>query len=214
MCQHEQLVHGKGKWDLYLMQEKQSVYTRHVGDCPNVFLCFALLWKEHCSENSRQYSILKQYTASQKVIGFQQDYLFFHCLCFCCILPVFSLRVKEAIFLACTTIDFLPFPQPVQRMSYFKGQDGGQSQVTSFYRSTPQTSMPPSHARQKAVLLRSTGKLPHQSYIPHKPLLDCRPALTTSHGENLLLPNYCESSVLLPRQSKRLLIALIAIDLS
>lgn len=66
-------MHGKGKWDLYLMQEKQSVYTRHVGDCPNIFLCVALLWKEHCSENSRQYNILKQYTASQKVIGFQQD---------------------------------------------------------------------------------------------------------------------------------------------
>lgn len=51
-------------------------------------------------------------------------------------------------------------------MSYFKGQDGGQSQVTSFYRSTPQTSRLPSRARQKAALLHSTGKLPHQTLHP------------------------------------------------
>lgn len=58
-----------------------------------------------------------------------------------------------------------PLPQPVQRMSYFKGQDGGRSQVTSFYRSTPQTSRPPSRARQKGAPPRSTGKLPHQRFI-------------------------------------------------
>lgn len=53
-------MHRKGKWDLNPMQEKQSIYTTCLGDCPNVFLCFAVLWKEHCLENSRGYSILKQ----------------------------------------------------------------------------------------------------------------------------------------------------------
>lgn len=113
-----------------------------------------------------------------------------HCRCFYCVRPVFSLEVKETIFLACTTIDFLPFPQPVQRMSYFKGQDGGRSQVTSFYRSTPQTSRLPSRARQKAALLRSTGKLPHQSYAPHEPRLNCLPALTL-HPHHMLKILHC-----------------------
>lgn len=54
--------------------------------------------------------------------------------------------------------------QPVQRMSYFKGQDGGRSQVTSFYRSTPQTTMRPSCARQRGAPCHSTGELPDQSF--------------------------------------------------
>lgn len=134
----------------------------------------------------------------------------------CCIPPIFSLKVKETIFLACTTIDFLPFPQPVQRMSYFKGQDGGRSQVTSFCRSTPQTSRLPSRARQKGALLCSTGKLPHQSYIPHKPLLNCPPALAPNPHHMVKIHCCliaCESSLLLPQKSKRVPIALIAIDL-
>lgn len=108
----------------------------------------------------------KQYRLSvKKMLYFSKmNYVSPPCLCFHCILPVFSPKVKETISPPCTTIDFLPFPQPVQRMSYFKGQDGGRSQVTSFYRSTPQTSTLPSRARQKAALLRSTGKLPHQSF--------------------------------------------------
>lgn len=143
-------------------------------------------------------------------------YVSLQCLCFCCILPIFSPKVKETISLACTTIDFLPFPQPVQRMSYFKGQYGGQSQVTSFYRSTPQTSRLPSRARRKGALFRSTGKLPHQSYIPYKPQLNPLPALTL-HPHHMVKIHCCliacESSLLLPRKSKRVQIALIAIDL-
>lgn len=61
-------------------------------------------------------------------------------------------------------------PQPAQRTSYFKGQDGRLSQVTSFYRSTRRTSALPSRVRQKAVLLHSIGKLPHQSCASHKSL--------------------------------------------
>lgn len=48
--------------------------------------------------------------------------------------------------------------QPVRRMSYFKGQDGGRSQVTSFYPSTPQTIRPPSPVRPRGARSRSTGE--------------------------------------------------------
>lgn len=102
-------------------------------------------------------------------------------------------------------------------MSYFKDQDGRLSQVTSFYRSTPQTNTLPSRARQKEALLRSTGKLAHQRCFPHKPRLSCLLALKTLHSKKN--QNYhcliaCESSMLLSWQWKRLLIVVIAIDLS
>ena len=93
-------------------------------------------------------------------------------------------------------------------MSYFKGQDGGQSQVTSFYRSTPRTSTLPSRARQKAALPRSTGKLPHQSSVsPRKPprlQLSTRFSSTsTSHDGNPSPLNcFCESPLPLPKEIK------------
>lgn len=79
--------------------------------------------------------------------------------------------------------------------------------MTSFYRSTPQTSRLPLRVRQKGALLRSTGKLPYQSNIPHKHELNCFGTTSTSHGENLLVFN-C-----LPRKSKVVQIAQIVIDL-
>lgn len=88
--------------------------------------------------------------------------------------------------------------------------------MTSFYRSTPETSRLPLRARQKGALLRSTGKLPHQSYIPHQHKLDCLPALAP-HPRHMVKIYCCliacESSLLLLRKSKRVPIALIAIDL-
>ena len=122
---------------------------------------FALLWKA-----VQRYIYIKKviYRVSESCCTSVRLTICPHSVCALTVLPqCFPLKVKETISLACTTIDFLPFPQPVQRMSYFKGQDGGRSQVTSFYRSTPQISRLPSRARQKAALRRSTGKLPHQS---------------------------------------------------
>lgn len=123
----------------------------------------------------------------RKLLDFSKINYFFTVCAFAMFFQYFLIGSKRQFFLACITIDFLPFPQPVQRMSYFRGQDGGRSQVTSFYRSTPQTSMLPSHARQKAVLLHSTGttsKLYSPWASPH-----CLPALTILHGENPLLLN-------------------------
>lgn len=101
-------------------------------------------------------------------------------------------------------------------MSYFKGQDGGRSQVTSFYQSAPQTSKLLSRARQKGALLHSTGKLPHQSYIPLKHKLNCLPALAPDPHHMVKIHCCliaCESSLPLPRKWKRVPIMLIAIDL-
>lgn len=158
--------------------------TKYLGDCPNICLCFEKSIVQRAADN------IVHWNCSEHLLDFSKIIYFFPTVCSVAIFSsVFSLWVKEALFLACTTVEFLPFPQPVQRMSYSKGQDGEQSQVTSFYQSTPQTSVLPSCVRQKAVLFRSTGKLPHQSYNPHKPWLSCLTALTTALGENPLLLN-------------------------
>lgn len=87
--------------------------------------------------------------------------------------------------------------------------------MTSFYRSTPQTSRLPLRARRKGALLRSTGKLPHQSFIPHQRKLHCLPALAPRPRHMAKIHRCliaCESSSALLRKSKRVPIALIAID--
>lgn len=102
--------------------------------------------------------------------------------------PGFTLWVKEAqsCLILLSTLSLTP--QPAQRTSYFKGQDGRLSQVTSFYRSTRRTSALPSRVRQKAVLLHSIGKLPHQSCVSHKSLLPS-PTLNALHTKKPLLLN-------------------------
>lgn len=102
---------------------------------------------------------------------------------------VYSLG-QRGTFLTCITLNALPPPpQPVQRMSYFKGRDGRLSQATSFCPSTRRTSARPSRARQKEVLLRSIGKSPHQSCVPHESRLFPLPPLNVLHTKKLLLLN-------------------------
>lgn len=155
-----------------------SVYTVPLWERPDVFLLSSSERDTLFREYETIYTVYRESGIAKVLYFSKMNYFSPPCLCFHCILPVFSPKVKETISPPCTTIDFLPFPQPVQRMSYFKGQDGGRSQVTSFYRSTPQTSALRSRARQKAAFLRSTGKLPHQSSVSPASLLisNCLPA--------------------------------------
>lgn len=90
------------------------MYTTHLvlysHPAPPLLLCSSLERALFREQQTVHYIEAETYTESHKVIGFQQDELFLHCLHFCCVPPVFSLQAKKTIFFfypSCTTIDLL-----------------------------------------------------------------------------------------------------------
>lgn len=144
---------------------------------------------DFCSESSWWNASDSSLLTGRKLLDFSKINYFLHCLCFGKIFPGFTLWVKEVLSCLILLSTLSLTPQPARRTSYFKGQDGRLSQLTSFYRSTRQTSALPSRVRQKAVLLRSIGKLPHQSCVSHKSRFFRLPALNALHTKKPLLLN-------------------------
>lgn len=100
-----------------------------------------------------------------------------------------SKRRFPAWYYSQLSLSLPPLPQPAQKTSYFKGQDGRLSQVTSFYRSTRRTSALPSRVRRKAFLHHSIGKLPLQSCVSHESRLFRLATLNVLNTKKPLLLN-------------------------